>query len=441
MSLADRIKHSWNAFIGRDPTNLQNVDTGPGYYARPDRVVLTRGNERSIINAAITRMAVDCAQTEILHVNVDEEGQYKETRTDSKLNYCLTKSANIDQTGRAFRQDIFMRMFDEGVAAVVPIDTDLDPSKTLAFEPSSLRVASVKEWYPKHVKVEVYDDRDGKTKEVLVEKRWTSIIENPFRSVMNEKNSILQRLIRKLNLLDVIDDQSGSGKLDMIIQLPYTVKSDLAKERAEDRRRSIEQQLAENKYGIAYIDSTEHITQLNRSVENKLMGQVEYLMNLFFSQLGITQGVLDGTADDNTMNNYYCRTLEPPLTETVSEMERKLLTKTAVSQGQAIRFFRNPFKMVPISQLPDLADKLTRNEIMTSNEFRPIIGLKPSDDPNANELRNKNISAPNKEAPMQIPENQNGGSFTPDELRAQLEQLDELDSQLDELEKMAGGNK
>lgn len=409
MSLTDRIKHGWNAFIGRDPTNSTSYyyNIGPGDSTRPDRPMLTRGNERSIINAVITRMAVDCAQIDILHVYTDDDGQYKETN-NSRLNYCLTKSANIDQTARAFRQNIFQKMFDEGVAAIVPYNTTVNPSESASFDINEMRVGTIKQWYPRHVKVELYNDVTGKMQDFLVEKRWTAICENPFRTVMNERNSTLQRLIRKLNLLDVIDNQSCSGKLDMIIQLPYAVKSDLAKERAEDRRKDLERQLAENQYGIAYIDAAEHITQLNRSVENKLQSQVEYLTNLFFSQVGFTQGVLDGTANDSTMNNYYYHSLEPALDEVTSEMERKWLTKTAISQHQAIRFFRNPFKMVPVTQLPDLVDKFTRNAVMSSNEFRPIIGLKPSDQTIANELSNKNISLPNREQAPEL-ENQNGG--------------------------------
>lgn len=407
MSLTDRIKQGWNAFIGRDPTDgPYYYNMGPGDSMRPDRVVLTRGNERSIINAVLTRMAVDCAQIDILHVYLDDEGQFKETKKSS-LNYCLTKSANIDQTGRALRQNIFAKMFDEGVAAVVPYHTTANPSDSNAFDIIEMRVGTIKQWYPRHVKVELWNDVTGKMQDFIVEKKYTAICENPFRTVMNERNSTLQRLIRKLNLLDVIDNQSCSGKLDMIIQLPYAVKSELAKERAEDRRKDLEKQLSENQYGIAYIDSSEHITQLNRSVENKLMSQVEYLTNLFFSQLGFTQGVLDGTANAETMNNYYTRTLEPPLTEACQEMERKWLTQTAISEKQAIRFVRNPFKMMPINQLPDVVDKLTRNAVMSSNEVRSLIGLKPSDDPKANELSNKNISEPKNSSQPSV-EIQNG---------------------------------
>lgn len=434
MSLVDRIVHSWNAFIGRDPTKLTSEDVGSGYYARPDRVVLTRGNERSIINSAITRMSVDCAQIDIFHIDVDEDDNYINKR-DSTLNYCLCKSANIDQTGRALRQDIFTTMLDDGAVAVVPIVTSLDPAKSLSFEISDMRTGVIKTWYPKHVNVEVYDDHDGQKKEIVVPKKWTTIVENPFRSIMNENNSTLKRLIRKLNILDVIDNQSGSGKLDMIIQLPYAVKSDLAKERAEDRRKSIEKQLSENKFGIAYIDSSEHITQLNRSVENKLMGQVEYLTNLFFSQLGITQSILDGTADANTYNNYYCHTIEPLMSAVCDEMERKFLTKTAYTQGQRIRFFRNPFKLVSVTELPELADKLLRNRIMTSNEFRPLLGLKPSDEASADRLENPNMPGTNGTEEVVPEENQNGGDEEIAELEEQLAQLDNLDSELDELDK------
>lgn len=433
MSFIDTIRHSWNAFVGRDPTKTFNTDFGASSYTNLSRITLTRGNERSIITAAYTRMSVDAASIDLKHCKVDDNGNFLEVVKDSKLNYCLNKSANLDQTGRAFRQSIFMSILDEGVTAIVPTETTLDPDISMSFEINELRVGKIVQWYPDSVKVEIYDPSDGKKKEIIVKKKWTSIVENPFYAIMNERNSTLQRLIRKLNILDVIDDQSGSGKLDMIIQLPYTVKSELAKERAEDRRRSIEQQLAENKYGIAYIDSTEHVTQLNRSVENKLMSQIEYLTNLLFSQLGITQSILDGSADEATLNNYYSRTIEPLVAYVAEEMERKFLTKTAVSQKQAILYFRDLFKLVPLSQLADLVNSLSRNEVVATNEFRQIIGLKPLDNPEANVPHNANM--PSEE--LEIEEIQNGGEdFTPDELRGQLEELDNLDSQLDELEQM-----
>lgn len=434
MSFIDTIRHSWNAFVGRDPTRNFSIDMGATSYSRPDRIVLTRGNERSIITAVYTRMAVDAASIDIKHCRVDENDNFLEVIKDSKLNYCLNKSANLDQTGRAFRQSIFMSILDDGVTAIVPVNTDVNPDLTASFDINQMRTGKIIQWQPKQVKVEIYDQEDGKKKEIFVQKKWTAIVENPFYAIMNERNSTLQRLIRKLNILDVIDDQSGSGKLDMIIQLPYAVKSDLQKERAEDRRRSIEQQLAENKYGIAYIDSTEHVTQINRSIENKLMGQVEYLTNLLFSQLGITQSILDGSADEATMNNYFSRTIEPLVAYVAEEMERKFLTKTAVSQHQAILYFRDLFKLVPLSQLAELVNSLSRNEVVATNEFRQIIGLKPLDNPAANEPHNANM--PMTEDPMQ--DYQNGGEeFTPDELRQQLQDLDDIDAQLDELDAMS----
>ena len=395
MSFPDRIKHSWNAFIGRDPTKSTNYQYGSGNYSRPDRVVITRGSERTILNSVITRLAIDAASIDINHIKLDENGRFKEVIDDS-LNRCFTKSANLDQTGRAFKQDFYMTVLDEGCATMVPIDTDIDPD-TKSFKIDSMRVGKVRTWFPKAVTVNVYNENDGKKYDITVEKRWTVIVENPFYSIMNERNSTLQRIIRKLNILDVIDNQAGSGKLDMIIQLPYTVKSELAKERMKDRQASIEKQLSENKFGIAYIDSSEHVTQLNRSVENKLMSQIEYLMSMFFSQIGMTQGILDGTAPADTMNNYYNRMVEPLVSEATDEADRKFLTKTARTEGHAIQYFRNPFKMVSVSELPDLMDKLTRNEILSSNECRQIIGLKPSADPEADELRNKNISRPSEE--------------------------------------------
>lgn len=392
MSIKERFQSAWNAFRNRDPTYNYNVNIGAGDYRRPDRPRLTRGNERSIINSVYNRIAIDCAQIEIKHVKVDDDGRYLNA-IDSGLNTCLNLEANVDQTGRAFRQDIVLSMLDEGVIAVAPIDTTHDPD-TGSYDIQSMRTGKVVQWHPAHVRIDAYDERDGKHHEIVVSKRTTAIIENPLYSVMNEPNSTLQRLIRKLNLLDAVDEQSGSGKLDLIIQLPYVVKTPLRKEQANNRRKELEEQLAGSKYGIAYTDGTERITQLNRPVENNLMKQVEYLTNMLYSQLGITQSVMDGTADEQTMLNYYNRTVEPIISAIVDEMKRKFLTKTARTQKQSIQFFRDPFKLVPVNQMAEIADKMTRNEIMTSNEIRQVIGLKPAKDPNADELRNKNLSAP-----------------------------------------------
>lgn len=388
-SFGSRLKHAWNAFFNKDPTPNWNI--GAGYSYRPDRTRLTRGNERSIITSVFNRIAMDIAAIDIRHVRLDENYRFTDY-IDSGLDYCLTCEANIDQTGRAFIQDLVMSMFDEGSVAIVPVDTSINPTLSGSYDILSMRVAKVVEWYPKHVRVRLYNDRTGKKEEVTLPKSMVAIIENPFYSVMNEPNSTLQRLIRKLNLLDVIDEQSGSGKLDLIIQLPYVVKSEARKQQAEDRRRAIEEQLTGSKYGIAYTDATEHITQLNRAVENNLMSQIEYLTSMLYSQLGITQEIMDGSADEKVMLNYYDRTVEPVISAITKEIERKFLTKTARSQKQAIRFFRDPFKLVPVAELAELADKLTRNEIATSNEIRQIIGMKPSDDPKADELRNKNLN-------------------------------------------------
>lgn len=392
MSIKERFQSAWNAFRNRDPTYNYNVNIGAGDYRRPDRPRLTRGNERSIINSVYNRIAIDCAQIEIKHVKVDDDGRYLNA-IDSGLNTCLNLEANVDQTGRAFRQDIVISMLDEGVIAVAPIDTTHDPD-TGSYDIQSMRTGKVVQWHPAHVRIDAYDERDGKHHEIIVSKRTTAIIENPLYSVMNEPNSTLQRLIRKLNLLDAVDEQSSSGKLDLIIQLPYVVKTPLRKEQANNRRKELEEQLSGSKYGIAYTDGTERITQLNRPVENNLMKQVEYLTTMLYSQLGITQSVMDGTADEQTMLNYYNRTVEPIVSAIVDEMKRKFLTKTARTQKQSIQFFRDPFKLVPVNQMAEIADKMTRNEIMTSNEIRQVIGLKPAKDPNADQLRNKNLSAP-----------------------------------------------
>lgn len=388
--LGSRLKHAWNAFMNKDPTNF---NSGPTYYYKPDRVRLTRGNERSIITAIYNRIGIDCAQINIKHVKLDDNDRLVSV-VKSGINECLNLSANKDQTGRAFIQDAVMSMLDEGSVALVPVDTTIDPKITDSYDIKSIRTGKIIEWAPNHVKVELYNDIKGIKQDLWVPKNNAAIIENPLFSIMNEPNSTLQRVIRKLNILDAIDEQSGSGKLDLIIQLPYTVRSELRKRQAEDRRKTIEEQLAGSKYGIAYADATERITQLNRSVDNNLMSQIEYLMSMLYSQLGITQSVMDGTADEPTMLNYYNRTIEPIISALTDEMKRKFLTKTARSQSQSILFFRDPFKLVPVSQIAEIADKFTRNEIMSSNEVRQVIGMKPSNDPKADELRNSNIRIP-----------------------------------------------
>jgi hypothetical protein len=392
MGLMDRLQHSWNAFMGRDQI-MRHPYSGLGYSYRPDRVQFSRGNERSIATAVYNKIAIDVAAINIQHCKLDENGRFVEPIA-SKLNNCLTLEANIDQTSRAFRHDIVASMFDEGHVAIVPTDTTLDPNTTGAYDILAMRTGKVVEWYPEHVKVRVYNEKTGQKEDVLLPKSMVAIIENPLYAVMNEPNSTMQRLIRKLNLLDSIDEQSGSGKLDLIIQLPYVIKSDARRKQAEDRRADIEKQLAGSKYGIAYTDGTERITQLNRPVENNLMKQIEYLTSMLYSQLGITQGVMDGTADEKTMLNYNSRTVEPIISAIVDEMKRKFLTKTARSQGQSILFFREPFKLVPVNELAEIADKFTRNEIMSSNEFRQIVGLKPSKDPKADQLINSNLNHP-----------------------------------------------
>lgn len=389
-TLGTRIKNAWNAFRNRDPT-MDFRSEGASYYYRPDRPRFTRGNERSIVTSVLNRIALDVSVIDVRHVRLDLNGRFK-SEIDSSLNSCLTLSANIDQTGRAFLQDAVMSMLDEGCVAIVPVETSEDPDKTESYSIGQLRTAKIIQWRPKHVQVRMYDERDGKKKEVWLSKKFVAIIENPLYAVMNEQNSTMQRLVRKLALLDVTDEQTASGKLDLIIQLPYVIKTEARRQQAETRRKDIEMQLAGSKYGIAYTDGTERITQLNRSVENNLMKQVEYLTNQLYSQLGITQTILDGSADDKTMLNYYSRTIEPIISAIVDEMKRKFLSKTARSQGQSIKFFRDPFKLVPVDSIAEVADKFTRNEIMTSNEIRQAIGMKPSDNPKADELRNSNIS-------------------------------------------------
>ena len=381
--------------MNKDPSRYYQ-DSGMSYSYRPDRPRLTRGNERSIVTSVYNRIALDTSAISIRHVRLDENDRYLED-IKSKLNECLTIEANIDQTSRAFIQDVVMSMLDEGCVAIVPVDTTFDPKVTSSYDILTMRTGKILEWRPQHVKVRLYNDRTGVKEEVVVPKSTVAIIENPLYSVMNEPNSTMQRLIRKLNLLDVVDEQSSSGKLDLIIQLPYVIKTEARRLQAENRRKDIENQLAGSKYGIAYTDGTERITQLNRSVENNLMKQIEYLTNLLYSQLGITQSVMDGTADEKTMLNYTNRTIEPIVSAIVDEMKRKFLTKTARSQQQSIKFFSDPFKLVPVNDLAEIADKFTRNEIMTSNEIRQIVGMKPSDDPRADELKNANINQSNEE--------------------------------------------
>lgn len=390
MGFFNRLQHGWNAFVNnRDPTAEYN--TGSGYYYRPDRPRFTRGNERSIVTSVYNRIALDASAINIQHVRLDDNGRFSSV-IESGLNNCLTLDANTDQTGRAFIQDVVMSMLDEGCAAIVPVDTTLDPEVTNSFDINTMRVGKIIEWRPQHVKVRIYNEKTAKKEEVILPKKAVAIVENPLYAVMNEPNSTMQRLIHKLSLLDITDEQTASGKLDLIIQLPYVIKTEARKQQADNRRKDIEMQLAGSKYGIAYTDGTEKITQLNRSVENNLMKQIEYLTDSLYGQLGITQTILDGSADDKTMLNYYNRTIEPIVSAIVDEMKRKFLTKTARSQGQSILFFRDPFKLVPVNDIAEIADKFTRNEILTSNEVRQIIGIKPSNDPKADELRNSNIA-------------------------------------------------
>lgn len=394
LSVGSRFKNAWNAFRNREPTKVFQ-DIGYGYSYRPDRFRLTRGNERSIVTSVYNRIALDVAAIDIRHVQLDAEGQFCDV-VQSGLNNCLSTEANLDQTGRAFIQDAVMSMIDEGCIAIVPVDTDDDPDDTTGYQILSMRVGRIRDWYPKHIRVELYNEETGRKQDIVVPKSTVAIVENPLYSVINEPNSTMQRLIRKLNLLDAVDEQSSSGKLDLIIQLPYVIKTEARRKQAEKRRKDIEQQLAGSKYGITYTDGTERITQLNRSLENNLMKQIEYLTSMLYSQLGITQSILDGTADDKTMLNYYNRTIEPIIAAIVDEMKRKFLSKTARSQNESIKFFRDPFKLVPVADLAEISDKFTRNEIATSNEIRQVIGWKPSDDPKADELRNSNLSQPNE---------------------------------------------
>ena len=398
MEIFDRLQHAWNAFMNKDPTyNYQGV--GMGYSYRPDRPRLTRGNERSIINSIFNKIALDVASIDIVHCKLDENNRYIET-IDSGLNNCLTLEANIDQTGRAFIQDIVMSMLDEGSVAIVPVDTTLNPKDTNSYDIVSMRTGKILAWYPEHVRVQLYNEKTGKKEELILPKKTVGIIENPLYTVINEQNSTMQRLKRKLALLDMVDEQNSSGKLDLIIQLPFVVKSDARRQQAEKRRKDIEMQLVGSKYGIAYTDGTERITQLNRPVDNNLFTQVESLTSMLYSQLGITQSVLDGTADEKTMLNYYNRSIAPFVDAIVDELKRKFLSKTARTRKQSIQAFRDPFKLVPVNELAEIADKFTRNEILSSNEIRQIIGRKPSKDPKADQLINSNISQPNQDRPM-----------------------------------------
>lgn len=400
MDLITRIQRGWNAFRNRDPTTDYR-DYGESYYYRPDRPMFTRGNERSIATSVYNRIALDASSIIIQHVRLDENSRFSSV-INSGLNNCLNLDANLDQTGRAFLQDVVMSMLDEGCVALVPVITDVNPDDTSSYEILSMRTGRIIEWRPAYVKVRAYNELTGRKEDLILPKSTVAIVENPLYAVINEPNSTMQRLIRKLSLLDVTDEQTASGKLDLIIQLPYVIKTPARQQQAEDRRKAIEMQLASSKYGIAYTDGTERITQLNRPAENNLMKQIEYLTNLLYSQLGITQTIMDGTADDKTMLNYYSRTIEPIVSAIVDELKRKFLTKTARSQGQSIMFFRDPFKLVPVNDLAELADKFTRNEIMTSNEIRQIVGMKPSDDPKADELKNSNISESKQEAQEQL---------------------------------------
>lgn len=413
LNLMTRLKHSWNAFMNRDPTNAFS-DIGSGYSNRPDRPRLTRGNERTIVTAIFNRIAMDGASVSINHCRVDENGRYIGT-VDSALNKCLNLEANIDQTGRAFMQDAIMSMLDEGCVAIVPVDTDIDPAESDSYKINSMRTGKILEWYPKHVKVRLYNERTGEKKEIMLEKKMVAIVENPLYAVINEHNSTMQRLIRKLSLLDSMDERISSGKLDMIIQLPYIIKTESRRAEANKRRTDLEEQLRNSTYGIGYIDGTEKIVQLNRPIDNNLMKQVEYLTGIVYSQLGITQAILDGSAGEIEMLNYYTRTIEPIIAAIVDEMKRKFLTKTARAQKQTIRFFRDSFRLVPVSKIAEIAGVFTQNEILTANEVRQIIGMKPSDDPKADQLVNSNI-------------NQTGNTLLPVTEESINEEMEDIDS-------------
>lgn len=412
MAIGDRLKSAWNAFTSQDPKDrFESYDYGVAYGGRPDRTRLTITNERSIISSIYTRLSIDVASVEMRHVRLDENGRYIED-IESALNNCLTVEANIDQASTAFLQDIALTLFDRGTLAIVPVDTTLDPSQSGGYDIKTMRVGEIVAWQPSKVKVSLYNDRTGKRESIVLDKKYVAIVQNPLYPVMNEPNSTLQRLIRKLNLLDVVDEQSSSGKLDLIIQLPYVIKSEQRRQQAEQRRKDIEFQLRGSQHGIAYTDGTEKVVQLNRPAENNLLKQIEYLANLLYSQLGLTEDIMNGTADEKAMLNYNNRTIKPVLTAIQEAMHRTFLTKTARSQRQAIYYFRNPFELVPINDIADIADKFTRNEILSSNELRSIIGVRPSKDPKADELRNSNMPAPSESGtppkPNQEGDSQNG---------------------------------
>ena len=396
LSFGSRLKHVFNVFMSRAPTYNSYQEIGASYTYRPDRPRFSRGNERSIVTSVFNRIALDVAAIDFKHCQLDENGRFVST-IDSELNNCLNLEANMDQTARAFIQDIVVSMLDEGCVAIIPVETSIDPEESDSYKIFSMRTGKILEWYPAHVKVRAYDDRTGKKEDIVLAKKSVGIVENPLFAVINEPNSTMQRLIRKLSLLDITDEQTASGKLDLIIQLPYVIKSDARRQQAEQRRKDIEMQLASSKYGIAYTDGTEKVTQLNRSIENNLMKQIEFLTSTLYGQLGITQSIMDGTADEKTMLNYYSRTIEPIISAIVDEMKRKFLTKTARSQGQSFLFFRDPFKLVPINDIANVADTFTRNEILSSNEIRQLIGIKPSSDPKADMLRNSNLNQADQE--------------------------------------------
>ena len=398
MGFINRLQHGWNAFMNKDPTENYYFD-GITYSYRPDRVRFSGGNEKTIVTSIYNRIAMDAASITIKHVRLDENERYVET-IQSGLNECLNIEANIDQTGKAFLQDVFMSILDEGCIAIVPTVTSANPKLTNSYDILAMRTGKILEWRPDEVKVRLYNDSNGRREEIWLKKRYVGIVENPMYSVINERNSTMQRLIRKMNLIDAVDEQTSSGKLDMIIQLPYQVKSELRRQQADKRRKDLEEQLKDSRFGIGYVDATEKITQLNRPLENNLLKQIEYLTSILYGQLGITQTIMDGTADEKTMLNYYTRTIEPLVIAFVDELKRKFLTKTARSQLQSIAYFRNPFSLVPTNDLAELADKFTRNEIVTSNEFRQVIGMKPSDDPRADELRNSNLRYAEEQMPM-----------------------------------------
>lgn len=410
LSFSSRLRHAWDVFRNREPT-YDYQDTGPSTSYRPDRTRLTGGNERSIVTSIFNRIALDVSSINVKHCRIDENGRFKE-QINSGLDNCLNLEANIDQTGRAFMQDVVMSMLDEGCVAIVPTDTTLNPNTTTSYDIQTMRTGKILEWYPNHVRVRVYNEKTGKQEDIKLPKSMVAIVENPLYAVINEPNSTMQRLMKKLVLLDAVDENTRSGKLDMIIQLPYVIKSDARKSQAEKRRKDIEEQL-KGPYGIAYVDGTEKVIQLNRPIENNLMTQIEYLTKLLYSQLGITEEILNGTANEQTMLNYNSRTIEPIVSAIVDEMKRKFLTKTARSQNQTIQFFRDPFRLVPVNDIAEIADKFTRNEILTSNEIRQIIGMKPSNDPKADKLINSNLNQPEATGTEQMPMGEDNAEEVP----------------------------